>query len=107
MIFPQVVAPYVWHVKDETPKWMKKEIQKYWTTPDWAQTNPFNALQMAENFEFWFSPPGGAAVFSHADSYCEPTVSWQITGRKRWRIMNYPPGRSGPQALADHELSAW
>lgn len=87
-------APVVWHVKDETPPWMKKEMQEHWKSPNWAFEVAPNAEEMAESFELWFSPPGGAAVFAHADSYCEPTASLQIRGVKRWRLMMYPSGSS-------------
>jgi len=82
-------GPYVWHVKDETPAWMKKEVQENWRVPYFLQDSFINNLEAMASFEFWFNHPKSGAL-SHADSYCEMTVSCQYKGDKEWRIMNYP-----------------
>jgi len=87
-------APYVWHIKDEVPQWMKKEAQALWKTPWWLNDSRVNTAENLDSFEMWFALPGGA-VFAHADSYCEMTVSWQLTGTKVWRLMNFPPMDKG------------
>lgn len=46
-------------------------------------------MEANESFEFWFSMAGGG-TFSHADAYCETTISMQFRGTKRWRIQSFP-----------------
>lgn len=89
----RVSAPYVWHVKDETPAWMKKEVQEEFVVPRFLEDSPVNSFEIKDSIELWFHVSGGAA-FAHADSYCEPTASWQISGVKRWREMMYPESGS-------------
>jgi len=46
-------------------------------------------MEANESFEFWFSMAGGG-TFTHADAYCESTISMQFSGKKRWRIQAFP-----------------
>ncbi|CAD7924425.1 unnamed protein product [Amoebophrya sp. A25] len=103
-------APYVWHVKDEAPLEMKRDLQKYYRLPDWVTAaearRDFNNSEvgapatvgwdMLNWFELWMSPNtiGGSAVYAHADGYHHPAGSWQLRGKKKWRIMMYPQGDS-------------
>lgn len=82
-------GPYVWHVKDEVPEWMKKDVQKNWKPPYFLKDTAVNRLEAWDSFEFWFSMPDGG-TFAHADSYCEMAISTQLRGTKRWRLGMYP-----------------
>lgn len=100
----EVGAGFVWHVKDEVPDpVMKEELKQQWTVPDVlknldginekktiiSQQKTINSEESLNSFELWFALEKGA-VFAHADSYCEPTISWQLKGTKTWRLMMYP-----------------
>jgi hypothetical protein len=82
-------GPYVWHVKDEVPEWMKKQVQANWVPPYFLADTAVNRLEAWDSFEFWFSMPDGG-TFAHADSYCEMAISTQLRGTKRWRLGMYP-----------------
>lgn len=94
-----LAGPYVWHVKDEEPLTTKRAIQKHWRTPYFLEPSLANRVEANESFEFWFSLPGGGTK-SHADSYCESTISLQFSGKKRWRIQAFPEVRHFLNATA-------
>lgn len=85
----KIAGPYIWHVKDEEPLKTKREIQQHWRTPYFLKPSLANRMEANESFEFWFSMAGGG-TFTHADAYCESTISMQFKGRKRWRIQAFP-----------------
>mmetsp|Transcript_101091 Transcript_101091/g.182443 ORF Transcript_101091/g.182443 Transcript_101091/m.182443 type:complete len:572 (-) Transcript_101091:269-1984(-) len=84
-----IAGPYIWHVKDEEPLQTKREVQKHWRTPYFLEKSLANRIEANESFEFWFSMAGGG-TFTHADAYCESTISMQFRGTKRWRIQAFP-----------------
>eukprot|EP00658_Telonema_sp_P-2_P021728 TRINITY_DN18667_c0_g1_i5.p1 TRINITY_DN18667_c0_g1~~TRINITY_DN18667_c0_g1_i5.p1 ORF type:complete len:384 (-),score=104.06 TRINITY_DN18667_c0_g1_i5:217-1368(-) len=84
-----VAGPYIWHVKDEEPLETKRDVQTHWTSPYFFNQTAANWLEAWDSFEFWFSLPGGGA-FAHSDSYCEMTISAQLSGVKTWRLMMFP-----------------
>ncbi|CAD7941590.1 unnamed protein product [Amoebophrya sp. A120] len=116
----KINAPFVWHVKDEAPVAVKRELGQHFRRFPATFLKPGSATKLLppekvvngslfdaeamelvaeenlfetmDSFEYWFSPPGGTAVYAHADSYCETTISWQLRGRKQWRAMMYPEG---------------
>lgn len=76
-------APYVWHVKDgghEAPPGVRAAVQKAWQPPYFVR-GAVNLREANESAEFWFHRRNGA-VLAHADTYCIPAVSLQITGKK-------------------------
>mmetsp|Transcript_126754 Transcript_126754/g.253400 ORF Transcript_126754/g.253400 Transcript_126754/m.253400 type:complete len:576 (-) Transcript_126754:59-1786(-) len=85
----KIAGPYIWHVKDEEPLKTKRECQKHWRTPYFLKRSIANRVEANESFEFWFSMTGGG-TFTHADAYCESTMSMQFRGKKRWRIQAFP-----------------
>jgi len=85
----KIAGPYIWHVKDEEPLKTKREAQRHWRTPYFLERSLANRVEANESFEFWFSMVGGG-TFTHADAYCESTISMQFKGRKRWRIQAFP-----------------
>lgn len=85
----KIAGPYIWHVKDEEPLKTKREVQQHWRTPYFLERSPTNNMEANESFEFWFSHAGGG-TFTHADAYCESTISMQFKGNKRWRIQAFP-----------------
>jgi len=85
----KIAGPYIWHVKDEEPLKTKREVQKHWRTPYFLEPSLANRIEANESFEFWFSLAGGG-TFTHADAYCETTISMQFKGKKRWRIQAFP-----------------
>jgi hypothetical protein len=60
------------------------------------------ATQASESFEFWFSLVGGGTM-AHADAYCEMTLSMQLRGAKRWRLMLLPPIDSADDLFDTHD----
>jgi len=95
----KIAGPYIWHVKDEEPLKTKRSVQKHWRTPYFLEKSLANRMEANESFEFWFSLAGGG-TFSHADSYCETTISMQFKGKKRWRIQAFPEIRHHFNATA-------
>jgi len=95
----KIAGPYIWHVKDEEPLKTKRSVQQYWRTPYFLEKSLANRMEANESFEFWFSLAGGG-TFSHADSYCETTISMQFKGKKRWRIQAFPEIRHHFNATA-------
>jgi len=89
----KIAGPYIWHVKDEEPLKTKREVQQHWRTPYFLEKSIANRMEANESFEFWFSHAGGG-TFTHADAYCESTISMQFRGKKRWRIQSFPRVRS-------------
>eukprot|EP00434_Breviolum_minutum_P034299 symbB.v1.2.030351.t1/scaffold3411.1/size57358/8 len=95
-------APYVWHVKDgghEAPPEVRAAVQQAWQPPYFVR-GAVNLREANESAEFWFHRRNGA-VLAHADTYCIPAVSLQITGKKRWRLMPHPQvllSRHAPEA---------
>lgn len=87
----ELAAPYIWHVKDQEPIPTKRSVQAVWDVPYFARSSSLNAWEASESFEFWFSLPGGGTM-AHGDAYCELTISLQLRGRKRWRLMMMPVG---------------
>ena len=87
-------APHVWHVKDEEPYATRHQIQKMFRVPYFMEEDgvgrALNKPDVNESLEFWLSPPG-AGAFAHADAYCTMTASVQLSGHKRWRMMNPGP----------------
>jgi len=84
-------APYVWHVKDgghEAPPDVRAAVQRAWQPPYFLR-GATNLREANESAEFWFHRRNGS-VLAHADTYCIPAVSLQLTGRKRWRLMPHP-----------------
>lgn len=89
----KIAGPYIWHVKDEEPLKTKREVQQHWRTPYFLDKSIANRMEANESFEFWFSHAGGG-TFTHADAYCESTISMQFRGKKRWRIQSFPRVKS-------------
>jgi len=89
----KIAGPYIWHVKDEEPLKTKREVQQHWRTPYFLEKSIANRIEANESFEFWFSMAGGG-TFTHADAYCESTISMQFKGKKRWRIQSFPRVKS-------------
>jgi hypothetical protein len=94
----ELAAPYIWHVKDQEPLQTKRSVQAQWAAPYFARSLSLNAWEASESFEFWFSLPG-VGTMAHGDAYCELTISLQLTGRKRWRLMMIPAGRDNGERL--------
>lgn len=97
-------APYVWHVKDgghEAPPEVRAAVQKAWQPPYFVR-GAVNLREANESAEFWFHRRNGA-VLAHADTYCIPAVSLQITGKKRWRLMPHPQVRFSRLAPDSHD----
>eukprot|EP00928_Gymnodinium_smaydae_P032648 TRINITY_DN23585_c0_g2_i2.p1 TRINITY_DN23585_c0_g2~~TRINITY_DN23585_c0_g2_i2.p1 ORF type:complete len:571 (+),score=57.15 TRINITY_DN23585_c0_g2_i2:37-1749(+) len=88
----KIAGPYIWHVKDEEPLKTKRSVQKHWRTPYFLEPALGNHMEANESFEFWFSMAGGG-TFTHADAYCESTISMQFKGKKKWRIQALPEVR--------------
>ncbi|CAJ1355896.1 unnamed protein product [Effrenium voratum] len=87
----QTTAPYVWHVKDgghEAPPEVRAAVQRAWQPPYFLR-GQVNLREANESAEFWFHRRNGA-VLAHADTYCIPAVSLQLTGKKLWRLMPHP-----------------
>jgi len=93
-----LAAPYIWHVKDQEPLPTKRSVQARWRVPYFARRSVLNAWEASESFEFWFSLPGGGTM-AHGDAYCELTVSIQLRGKKRWRLMMMPGLENATEAL--------
>eukprot|EP00054_Salpingoeca_dolichothecata_P012002 m.66537 g.66537 ORF g.66537 m.66537 type:complete len:383 (+) comp19731_c0_seq2:469-1617(+) len=51
---------------------------------------PLNSRTQRLSPEFWFSRPGAGAK-AHTDEHCVSTMSVQLSGSKRWRLMLIPP----------------
>eukprot|EP00933_Yihiella_yeosuensis_P031803 TRINITY_DN25422_c0_g1_i1.p1 TRINITY_DN25422_c0_g1~~TRINITY_DN25422_c0_g1_i1.p1 ORF type:complete len:567 (-),score=115.92 TRINITY_DN25422_c0_g1_i1:19-1719(-) len=85
----KIAGPYVWHVKDEEPLKTKRGVQSYWRVPYFLDSNFANKMEANESLELWFALAGGG-TFTHADAYCESTMSMQFSGKKRWRIQALP-----------------
>ncbi|CAJ1390156.1 unnamed protein product [Effrenium voratum] len=101
----KIAGPYIWHVKDEEPLKTKRSVQKHWRTPYFLEKSLANRVEANESFEFWFSLAGGG-TFSHADAYCETTISMQFKGTKRWRIQAFPEIRHyfNASAFGDEQI---
>eukprot|EP00435_Cladocopium_sp_Y103_P056574 s539_g19.t1 len=87
---PQV-APFYWGIKDvqfeKRPGWtraMLKRVSKSYKVP--AFMHPACADDFASTPEFWFGS-GSAGAKAHMDSHVQATLSVQISGTKRWRLM--------------------
>ncbi|CAE8598313.1 unnamed protein product [Polarella glacialis] len=96
-------APYVWHVKDgghEAPPEIRAAVQRAWRPPYFVR-GAVNIREANESSKFWFSRRKGS-VLAHADTYCIPAVSLQITGRKHWRLMP-PPAASVTDRPDSHD----
>mgnify|MGYP003684360393 CR=1 FL=1 len=94
----RLAAPYIWHVKDQEPLATKRSVQARWRPPYFARFSFLNAWEASENFEFWFSLPGGGTM-AHGDAYCELTISLQLRGKKRWRLMMMPAADNTSRSL--------
>ena len=77
-------------------------MQRHWATPYFLNHSVLNAMEASESFEFWFSLSGGGTM-AHADAYCEMTLSMQLRGAKRWRLMLLPPLNSAEELLDTHD----
>eukprot|EP00929_Paragymnodinium_shiwhaense_P098070 TRINITY_DN59609_c0_g2_i2.p1 TRINITY_DN59609_c0_g2~~TRINITY_DN59609_c0_g2_i2.p1 ORF type:complete len:583 (-),score=145.29 TRINITY_DN59609_c0_g2_i2:119-1867(-) len=102
----KIAGPYIWHVKDEEPLKTKRSVQKHWRTPYFLQRSLANRMEANESFEFWFSMAGGG-TFTHADAYCESTISMQFKGKKRWRIQALPEIRHNFNATSFGDSSIY
>jgi len=105
----KIAGPYIWHVKDEEPLKTKRQVQKHWRTPYFLEHSLANRMEANESFEFWFSMAGGG-TFTHADAYCESTISMQFRGTKRWRVQAFPRAKHflnatsfGDEQIYDHK----
>jgi len=98
----KIAGPYVWHVKDEEPLKTKRSVQRHWRTPYFLEPSLSNRMEANESFEFWFAMAGGG-TFTHADAYCESTISMQFQGYKRWRIQAFPEIRHYLNATGFHD----
>ncbi|CAK9096134.1 unnamed protein product [Durusdinium trenchii] len=97
-------APYVWHVKDgghEAPPEVRAAVQEAWQPPYFVR-GAVNLREANESAEFWFHRRNGA-VMAHADTYCIPAVSLQITGQKHWRLMPHPKVHFSRDAPEPHD----
>lgn len=88
---PQI-APFYWGIKDvqyeKRPGWKKamlKRVAKNFRVP-----NFMDPVKTAGSFsrtpEFWFGT-GNAGAKAHMDSHVQATLSLQLAGTKRWRLM--------------------
>lgn len=75
--------------------------QKAWQPPYFVR-GAVNLREANESAEFWFHRRNGA-VLAHADTYCIPAVSLQITGKKRWRLMPHPQVQFSRLAPDSHD----
>ncbi|CAK9013894.1 unnamed protein product [Durusdinium trenchii] len=87
---PQV-APFYWGIKDvqfeRRPGWTRKMLQrvaKSFQVPSFM--DPTCQDDFASTPEFWFGS-GSAGAKAHMDSHVQATLSVQIAGTKRWRLM--------------------
>ncbi|CAE7282402.1 yjiC [Symbiodinium natans] len=100
----QTTAPYVWHVKDgghEAPPDVRAAVQRAWQPPYFVR-GATNLREANESAEFWFHRRNGS-VLAHADTYCIPAVSLQLTGRKHWRLMPHPHVNVSRRAPDSHD----
>eukprot|EP00316_Scyphosphaera_apsteinii_P008723 CAMPEP_0119301622 /NCGR_PEP_ID=MMETSP1333-20130426/3371_1 /TAXON_ID=418940 /ORGANISM="Scyphosphaera apsteinii, Strain RCC1455" /LENGTH=476 /DNA_ID=CAMNT_0007303745 /DNA_START=17 /DNA_END=1444 /DNA_ORIENTATION=- len=95
-------GPYIWHVKDQEPIETKRSVQQHWGVPYFLNESAMNSFESYESFEFWFALPGGGTM-AHGDAYCEMTLSMQLKGRKRWRMMMLPPLDSPEHLFNTHD----
>jgi len=95
-------GPYIWHTKDQEPLETKRSVQRLWATPYFVNFSRSNVWVSSESFELWFAMAGGGAM-AHADSYCDMTVSLQLKGSKRWRLMMLPPLNSANDLFNTHD----
>ena len=95
-------GPYIWHVKDQEPMATKRAVQQLWAPPYFLAGSKVNAWESFESFEFWFSLAGGGTM-AHADAYCEMTISIQLSGAKRWRLMMLPAIDNASEAFDTHD----
>jgi len=87
---PQV-APFYWGIKDvqfeKRSGWtraMLKRVSKSYQVPKFM--HPSCNDDFASTPEFWFGS-GSAGAKAHMDSHVQATLSVQIAGTKRWRLM--------------------
>eukprot|EP00434_Breviolum_minutum_P003324 symbB.v1.2.002924.t1/scaffold147.1/size298323/5 len=87
---PQV-APFYWGIKDvqfeKRSGWtraMLKRVSKSYQVPKFM--HPSCNDDFASTPEFWFGS-GSAGAKAHMDSHVQATLSVQISGTKRWRLM--------------------
>ncbi|CAE7389712.1 hspbap1, partial [Symbiodinium natans] len=88
---PQI-APFYWGIKDvqfeRRPGWTKamlRRVAKSFKVPKFMHPK-HTARDFGSTPEFWFGT-GQAGAKAHMDSHVQATVSVQISGRKRWRLM--------------------
>eukprot|EP00931_Biecheleriopsis_adriatica_P006720 TRINITY_DN108084_c0_g1_i1.p1 TRINITY_DN108084_c0_g1~~TRINITY_DN108084_c0_g1_i1.p1 ORF type:complete len:455 (+),score=78.03 TRINITY_DN108084_c0_g1_i1:80-1444(+) len=87
---PQV-APFYWGIKDvqyeRRPGWKQSMLKRVAQS---CKVPPFMDASTAGSFartpEFWFGT-GSAGAKAHMDSHVQATLSLQIAGTKRWRLM--------------------
>eukprot|EP00929_Paragymnodinium_shiwhaense_P007233 TRINITY_DN111166_c0_g1_i1.p1 TRINITY_DN111166_c0_g1~~TRINITY_DN111166_c0_g1_i1.p1 ORF type:complete len:465 (+),score=121.68 TRINITY_DN111166_c0_g1_i1:73-1467(+) len=88
---PQI-APFYWGIKDvqyeQRKGWKKsmlKRIRNNYKVPHFMEPK-VTADSFSRTPEFWFGVKTAGAQ-AHMDSHQQATVSLQISGRKRWRLM--------------------
>ena len=97
-----IAAPYIWHVKDQEALDTKRSVQQLWRPPYFLTRSSLNNWEALETFEFWFALAGGGTM-AHADAYCEMTLSVQLRGSKRWRLMMLPAIDNKTEAFDTHD----
>jgi len=88
---PQI-APFYWGIKDvqyeQRPGWkvsMLKRVAENFKVPPFMDPRP-TASSFSRTPEFWFGT-GRAGAKAHMDSHVQATISVQLAGVKRWRLM--------------------
>eukprot|EP00930_Biecheleria_cincta_P063830 TRINITY_DN4935_c0_g4_i1.p1 TRINITY_DN4935_c0_g4~~TRINITY_DN4935_c0_g4_i1.p1 ORF type:complete len:455 (+),score=74.09 TRINITY_DN4935_c0_g4_i1:65-1429(+) len=88
---PQI-APFYWGIKDvqyeKRPGWKKamlKRVAKNFRVPNFMHPTA-TAGSFGRTPEFWFGT-GSAGAKAHMDSHVQATLSLQLAGTKRWRLM--------------------
>jgi len=70
---------------------LQRRIRDAYSFPERLLPNSMtNVRSFGERIEFFLGPPGSGADL-HVDSICEPILSVQIQGRKKWWLLPMPP----------------
>lgn len=90
--FAPQIAPYYWGIKDVQyemqagwNKGMLKRLAKGFKVPSFMPKETHGSFYRTP--EFWFGGMKGAGAKAHMDSHVQATLSLQIAGTKRWRLM--------------------
>ena len=82
----------------------QRRIKEAYALPPILEACPMNERSFKERIEFFLGPTTSGAEI-HLDAICEPILSYQIVGRKRWSLGLLPPYSSAMRRIKAKDVA--